>query len=108
MVSKKLQKTKIHLEELYEVHKPDLNNIAKPDEILMGISSVDQVLTFDQTFALATNTFEELVKIWKQHGCKSNILIENKILNFMKFLDTLIPEFNIFYTKRLIDEGLIE
>lgn len=83
-----------HLEDLYEVHGPDVSNLPTSDEILTGIAKPDKSLTFDQKLYLIMACAEDLRQVKNRYE-KQNIVFDERLDHFALFFNDEIPEIRV-------------
>lgn len=95
-----------HLDKLAESYGEDYSGAPTVDEIFQGSYKLEAPLTVIQAFNIAGLALVQLEASWKKFGSKPNVIIDQYLGNFHRFLDHQPVEISTVFRRKAEDAGI--
>lgn len=90
-----------HLDKLAEHYGEDYSLVPTTDEIFQGSYKIEAPLTISQEYATATVALHQLKAAWEKFKCKPNVIVDQYLNNYLKFLGHRTPEIHMVFRQQL-------
>lgn len=75
-----------HLDKLAESYGEDYSGVPTVDEIFQGSYKTRRPLSVVQSYAVSQSVWNQVQSAWQRFGSKPNVIVDQYLLNFYKFL----------------------
>jgi hypothetical protein len=75
-----------HLDKLAEHYGEDYSKVPTVDQILQGSYRSRRPLTITQSYTTSQLVFAHILTMWAKFGSKPNVIVDQYLLSFYKFL----------------------
>jgi hypothetical protein len=95
-----------HLDSLASNYGEDYSLVPTTDEIFQGSYKIEMPMSITQEYATATVALAQLETAWAKFKSKPNVIVDQYLNNFLKFLAHRRPEINMAFRQKLALTGI--
>lgn len=95
-----------HLDKLAENYGEDYSGAPTVDEIFQGSYKLEAPLSVIQAFSIAGIALEQLEAAWKKFGSKPNVIVDQYLNNYFRFLGHQPVEIGTVFRQKAVVAGI--